>query len=250
MEEKKIPFLLLTGASSGIGKVMAMMLSEHYNIILCGRDETRLNETKRLCKNENVLIWKFDLKNLSMIEASLSFFIENNNIRIAQFVHCAGYMKMLPLKMVTEGNIADTFNTNVISAILITKALMKKRINQGGLENIVFISSNISNMGAKAFSTYAASKGALDALMRCLAVELAPDVRVNSVLPGAIKTEMTENIYENKDVLARMEATYPLGLGAPEDVSEMVIFLLSEKAKWITGQQFMVDGGRTIDISG
>ena len=86
--------------------------------------------------------------------------------------------------------------------------------------------------------------------MRCLAVELAPNVRVNSVLPGAIQTEMTGNIFENKEVLDRMAQMYPLGVGKPHDIFEMVEFLLSEKSRWITGQQFTVDGGRTINISG
>jgi NAD(P)-dependent dehydrogenase (short-subunit alcohol dehydrogenase family) len=99
-------------------------------------------------------------------------------------------------------------------------------------------------------SIYGSTKGALDSLMRCLAIELAPKVRVNSVLPGGVKTEMTASIYENKELIDRMEATYPLGFGYPEDIYEAVNFLLSDKSRWITGQQFTVDGGRTINITG
>jgi NAD(P)-dependent dehydrogenase (short-subunit alcohol dehydrogenase family) len=142
------------------------------------------------------------------------------------------------------------FNTNVISASLIVKTLISKKINISALNNVVFISSNISNMGAKAMSIYGSTKGALDSLMRCLAIELAPKVRVNSVLPGGVKTEMTASIYENKELIDRMEATYPLGFGYPEDIYEAVNFLLSDKSRWITGQQFTVDGGRTINITG
>jgi len=86
--------------------------------------------------------------------------------------------------------------------------------------------------------------------MRCLAVELAPRVRVNSVLPGAVKTEMTDGIFADDEIAGRMEKEYPLGIGSPEDIADMVRFLLSENAKWITGQQLTVDGGRTINISG
>ena len=86
--------------------------------------------------------------------------------------------------------------------------------------------------------------------MRCLAVELAPKVRVNSVLPGAVRTRMTEGIFANGEVVARMNSQYPLGLGTASNIADAVSFLLSEKASWITGQQLTVDGGATIDITG
>ena len=86
--------------------------------------------------------------------------------------------------------------------------------------------------------------------MRCLAVELAPNVRVNSVLPGAVRTRMTEGIFANAEVVERMKGQYPLGLGNPANIADAVAFLLSEKASWITGQQVTVDGGATIDITG
>ena len=79
---------------------------------------------------------------------------------------------------------------------------------------------------------------------------LAPNVRINSVLPGAVQTQMTQSIFENEEVAKRMLVTYPLGLGRPEDVYNAVSFLLSDKARWITGQQLVVDGGRIINITG
>lgn len=97
---------------------------------------------------------------------------------------------------------------------------------------------------------YGSSKAALDGLMRGLAVELAPKVRVNSVLPGAILTDMTADILNDEAVVRRMEGAYPLGLGNAEDISNTVKFLLSDDARWITGQQFYVDGGRTVNITG
>jgi len=157
---------------------------------------------------------------------------------------------MIPLKMITTEAINSTFATNVISAVLILKVLTNRKFNNAALKSAVLISSNISNFGAKAFSIYGASKAGLDGLMRSLAIELAPKVRINSVLPGAVKTAMTESIFEDQETVKRMGATYPLGLGHTNDIFEMVEFLLSEKARWITGQQFTVDGGRTINISG
>jgi NAD(P)-dependent dehydrogenase (short-subunit alcohol dehydrogenase family) len=250
MENKK-KFVLITGSSSGIGRAIAIGLSNDYNIILHGRNDEKLLESKAKCsKQHEQLIFNCDLNHVSDLENQLSAFIESNHIEIIHFVHSAGYMKMLPLKSISLEIIQNTFNTNVIAATLIMKVLINRRVNNAALTSAVFISSNISNFGAKAFSVYSASKSGLDGLMRSLSIELAPKVRINSVLPGGVKTEMTESIFEDPAVKQRIEATYPLGLGQPNDIFEMVSFLLSEKARWITGQQFTVDGGRTINITG
>jgi NAD(P)-dependent dehydrogenase (short-subunit alcohol dehydrogenase family) len=250
MDEKK-KFVLVTGASSGIGRKISIGLSATYNIVLNGRNVGRLLETKEKCSGiTEQIIFSRDLSNAKGLEEDLSLFIKENNIEINQFVHCAGFMKMVPLKMITIENINTTFATNIISAALIIKVLINRKLNNAALKSSVLISSSISNFGAKAFSIYGASKSGMDGLMRSLAIELAPKVRINSVLPGAVKTEMTESIFEDQETVKRLEATYPLGLGNTNDIYEMVEFLLSEKARWITGQQFTVDGGRTINITG
>ncbi len=248
---EKENYLLVTGASSGIGKAIALKLSEHYNVVISGRNIERLSETQQRSSNcHKVLIWQYDLEKIDSLEKDLTDYISENNISISGFIHCAGYMKLLPLKMITPAYFQSSLNINLISASLITKTLTSKKANQAALNNVVFISSNISNYGAKAMSVYGATKGGLDSLMRCLAVELAPKVRVNSVLPGAVKTEMTALIYDNKEIIDRINDTYPLGLGTPNDICGVVSFLLSDEARWITGQQFTVDGGRTINITG
>ena len=250
MDEKK-KFVLVTGASSGIGRQIAIGLSATYNVMLNGRNIERLSVTKEKCSVcTEQIIFPYDLSDVTGLEEELFTIINTTNIEITHFVHCAGFMKMVPLKMVSVETINTTFNTNIISAALIIKVLINRKFNSSALKSVVLISSNISNFGAKAFSIYGASKAGLDGLMRSLAVELAPKVRINSVLPGAVKTEMTESIFEDQETLQRMEATYPMGLGDTNDIFEMVEFLLSEKARWITGQQITVDGGRTINITG
>lgn len=243
--------LFLTGATAGIGEEIAIVLSKQYNIILSGRNTEKLEALKTKCSTDNsVYILPLDLSDLEGLEKNITTFISDNNITIEKFVHCAGFMKMVPLKLVSQDLMLETFKTNVFSANTIIKLLTNKKVNNSSLNNVVLISSNISNRGAKAMSTYGSSKAALDGLMRGLAVELAPKVRLNSVLPGAVITEMTKSIFENEDVSNRMSAQYPLGIGLPNDVADAVSFLLSEESRWITGQQLTVDGGRSINITG
>lgn len=243
------PYLLITGSSSGIGEEMAIQFSRDFNIIVHGRDTERLNEVCNRLSEGKHLIWQYDLADTENLEQSLSTFISDNGIQITYFVHSAGYMKMYPVKMLNASVFNSSFSINVVAPALITKTLVGRK-NGKALKSAVFISSNISNFGAKAFSVYGAAKAGLDGLMRSLAMELAPDVRVNSVLPGGIRTRMTEHMYQNEDLIQRMAATYPLGLGNTLDIFHAVHFLLSDDARWVTGQQLTVDGGRTINITG
>ena len=243
-------YVLLTGASSGIGREMAIQMSREHLLILGGRDSVRLNETRQVCcAPENHIIWQFDLSLVDELAASITALLAAEKARVSAFVHCAAVLKMLPLKSLTLEQIRDTFNTNFFSAMELTTVLMKKKINDRQLRSIVFISSIASKFGARGFSAYSASKGALDALMKSLAVELAPEVRANSVLPGGVRTRMTDRIFENTEMVAKFERDYPLGIGEATDIVNAVEFLISEKSRWITGQQMIVDGGRTTSIS-
>lgn len=243
--------ILITGASSGIGREMAIRFSENYKIVLVGRNLGRLTEVRNMCSRpEDHLIWQYDLSQIRGIEEAYLSFARSHQLEVNNLVCCAGMIKTYPIKMVTADTITEMFNTNVFASFLLTKVLVNKRINGDALCNIVYISSNISNFGAKAHSMYSSSKAAVDGMMRSLAVELAPHVRVNSVLPGGIRTPMTEHIYKDEQLAERINSTYPLGLGQTSDIYGAVKFLLSEDARWITGQQITVDGGRTINITG
>lgn len=247
MEERK--YILITGSSSGMGEEMALQFSRDFNIILNGRDMERLEGVRNRLEPGNHLVWNYNLCNVQNLEQSLISLIAENDIQISNFVHSAGFMKMFPLKMLNAEVFNNSFNVNVVSAALITKTLVGRK-NQKALESAVFISSNISNFGAKAFGVYSSAKAGLDGLMRSLAMELAPAVRINSVLPGGVRTRMTEHMYQDEELINRMAATYPLGLGQTSDIYHAVRFLLSDEARWITGQQLVVDGGRTVNITG
>jgi NAD(P)-dependent dehydrogenase (short-subunit alcohol dehydrogenase family) len=137
----------------------------------------------------------------------------------------------------------------VLAAMEITRVLMRKNVNHKSLESIVFISSIASQFGAKGFTAYCASKAGLDGLMKALAVELGPEVRVNSVLPGGVRTPMTDAMFDDPATAERLTRDYPLGIGLPSDISDAVAFLMSAQARWITGHQLVVDGGRSANIS-
>ena len=236
-------YTLVTGASSGVGKEVAIYLSKDRNIILNGRNIDKLLETQKECKC-NSIIWCYDLSDVYNLEKEFTLFIEKNEIKIDGFVHCAGVMKMMPIRSVGLELLNSTFSVNVFAPMMITKMLTSKRVNGQNLK-----SSNISNRGAVAFSVYGASKSALDGLMRNLSIELAPNVRINSILPGAMITEMTKDIFADDSKRNEFEKNYPLGIGTPQDIVGTVEFLLSDKSRWITGQQVTIDGGRTISIT-
>jgi len=247
---EKDNYILITGATSSIGSAIVETLSDKYKLIIHGRNKCKLQ--KLLNSNKYLktsLLWEQDLNDVDNIENNLKNLILSYNIKISCFIHVASILSLQPIKIIKLKTIQESLNVNYISSALITKTLLSHTINPS-LENIVFISSNICNRGAKAFSLYASTKGAVDSMMRCLSVELAPKVRVNSVLPGAIKSQMTKNIFEDKEIEKRMLQTYPLGFGEPNDIAQVVEFLISDNAKWITGQQIVVDGGRIINITG
>lgn len=242
--------LLLTGASSGIGRDMAIGLSDRYSLILNGRDAERLEETRRACRSpERHLCWPRDLAEVGTLGAALTGFLGEHGAQVSGFVHCAAILKVLPLRSIAIEHAQDVMNTNVLAAMEITRVLTRRAVNGRSLEGIVFISSIAGRFGAKGFTAYCASKAALDGLMKALAVELGPQVRVNSVLPGGVRTPMTDAMFDDPDTAERLTRDYPLGVGLPSDIGDAVAFLLSPQARWITGHQMTVDGGRSANIS-
>lgn len=233
-------YTLLTGASSGIGAAIAKRLGGQRALILGGRDADKL----RRVAGERDVVWRYDLRDVEGIQASLAGLLEQRQAVIDCFVHCAGVVKVLPARLTDCAVVQEVMNVNVLSAVQIVRTLLKKQ-NHGALANVLFISSTYSIKGVKGQAIYSASKGALDALMLSLAVELAPAVRVNSVLPGGVKTAMSQRAFEDPQQLEKMKQEYLLRLGEVDDVVNAVEFMLSDKASWITGQKFVVDGGQT-----
>lgn len=164
------------------------------------------------------------------------------------FVHFAGIAYTEPVNFFTKEKFEEIMWSNVGLALEIIKHITKKKYSEN--LSIVLVGSVAGLKGASCISQYAASKAAIIGVTRALAVELAPKgIRVNCVSPGHIKDTRMSNENENivGDVAFKeIEKKHLLGFGEKEDVCNMVEYLLSDKAKWITGQNFVIDGGYTV----
>ncbi|BDU78685.1 SDR family NAD(P)-dependent oxidoreductase [Mesoterricola sediminis] len=239
--------ILVTGASSGIGAAVALRLSESSPLVLGGRDLPRLERTAAQCRRSHpARSWAYDLQDLAGLPEAVAALAREGPI--SAFVHCAGSVNPLPLRNVTPDQLLEPLTLHVLAAAEIARLLSLKRINGSSLTSIVLIGSIWGPFAAKGHTAYVVSKAALEGLTRGLAVDLAPRVTVNAVLPGAVDTPMAGRALEDPQVRTRLETDYPLGIGTPEAIAGAVAFLLSRDAGWITGQSLTVDGGRTIHL--
>ena len=167
--------------------------------------------------------------------------------RLDGVVHSAGMDDRAPLKIVSAGQMEALWRINVSAGLWLAKGFRQRQVNNGG-GSIVFLSSAAGLVGQPAHSVYSASKGAVVAMARSLAVELAREhIRVNCIAPGAVKTEMFGEFSKtlSEEQRAAIEREHPLGLGEPMDIAHAAAFLLAPSARWITGTTLVVDGGYT-----
>ena len=239
LNNKKI---LITGASSGIGSVIAIECSKMgANVIITGRSEERLLKTFELLQGDNN---EYVVADLSLKEG-LDFLV-NQISTLDGVVHCAAILKKLPLKFINEKAWLETMETNLFAPALLSQRLVKKsKVNDGS--SIVFISSIAASVASFGNISYMASKGAINSLARGMALELATKkIRVNYIQPALIRTNLTDKAMSQED-LDNYVQRFPLGrFGKPEEVAYSAIFLLSDATKWITGTSITVDGGVTL----
>ena len=238
-------YVLITGASSGIGRAIAVQLSNEYRIILSGRNMERLQETKEMCHGEGHIIFVHDLAECKTIGDKLTAFLQEHQVSVFGFVHSAGISPIAPLRMTSLSQMFEIMNVNFFAAAIILKTLSNRKVNKKNLHNVVFVSSVAAIKGARGQAVYSASKGALNAFVKSMAIELAPNVRVNAVMPGGIRTAMTESLYDSMSALGKMDNNL-LGPGSVEDIAEAVSFFMSDKSRWITGETLVVDGGSCV----
>lgn len=232
--------ILVTGASSGIGREIVYQLNfQNANIVTTGRDSKKLNDTTFNVDGHNIIYSKaLDLNNDDELEKFISEMPKVDGV-----VFCAGIAEYVPVKFLNKNKIQKTLDINFISQTQLTRLLIKyKKINPNG--SLIYISSISSLQGISATASYAASKAALNAFMRVTASELAPQgIRANSLCPGIVKTPMGEMVSE---LNPEIEKEYPLGLGDPADIAHACVFFLSDKSRWITGSELVMDGGLTL----
>ncbi|MCD4676667.1 MAG: SDR family oxidoreductase [Desulfobacula sp.] len=240
--------ILVTGASSGIGRSTAVLLSRlGADIVLAGRSKERLQETYNQLSSGNHCLEPYDLAaDVNGIPGWIK--------KIAEIVgpfqglaHCAGIEYILPVLAITHEKYDELMRINTEAAFFLAKGFRQKKCHKEGA-SIVFIASVAGIIGQAGLSIYSASKGALISLTKALAIEFARnDIRVNSISPGHIETAMGLKVKSNlpKEQYESIINMHPLGLGSPEDVANAVAFLLAETGRWITGTNLVVDGGYT-----
>ena len=241
--------ILVEGASSGIGRATAIVLSNcGAKLSLVARREDALRETLESLTGEGHSIYPFDLKKTNEIGEMISQLVRTNG-PVDGLAYCAGVSTNRPLSMYTYEKIHDVMLINFYAYYETIRILSKKgNFNPGA--SFVAISSTASVKGSPAQSAYAASKAAIDASMRCMAKELSgKGIRLNTVMPSMVRTAMFEKFSDRSGSVGNYNAMIAerqyLGIGEPTDVANAIAFLLSNESRFITGIQLPVDGGYT-----
>ena len=239
--------VLVTGASSGIGRSTSIQLSRlGARLILVARDKQRLCDTERQLNGKSHRVAPFDLQDLSAVPEWLKCLAHEEG-ELSGLVHCAGVHMARPLRFVDTDKVEELIRVNVLAAQQLAKGFRQRQV-RASTGSIVFVSSVMALVGQAGVSTYCASKGALTAMARSLALELAGEgIRVNCVAPGIVESEMTSHLARSltEEQFTAIRKMHPLGIGHTDDVAHAVSFLLADSSRWITGSTLVVDGGYT-----
>lgn len=229
--------VLVTGASSGIGRATAVECSRMgARLCITGRDAERLDETFRSLEGEGHIQLTADLTDERQIVEMVSRLPMLDGV-----VHSAGITRFMLAKHIDMEDIKEMMDTNVSSILILNRELLaEKKINSGA--SFVFLSSAITRSNHIGYTLYSASKAALVSIARVLGRELAEmKCRANVVSPGMVRTPLVEASLD--ETLEKDEMRYPLGYGKPEDVAWSCIYLLSDASRWVTRSEFAIDGG-------
>ncbi len=229
--------VLVTGASSGIGRQAAIAASRAgAAIVATGRDPERLAETMSMLESrEGNIATTGDLA----VDGDLTKIAEAAGT-VDGVVHAAGITGPIPVRVVTRPFIQDRFDANYFGPLLLTQRILaRNRMRANG--SIVFIASISAHTGTRGMSVYSSTKASLVVTAKCLALEVAKHgIRVNCLSPGLVRTPLFKP--DEQEWLDNEEKRYPLGLGTPEDVANAALFLLAPASRWMTGQTIIMDG--------
>lgn len=220
---------VIVGGSSGIGLSLTKQLTDE------GHDVTVLSRN-----NSDDLPKKVKHKKFDVLKDEIK---EDDFDKIDGLVYCPGSINLKPFKGLKDEDFLNDFKINVLGAARVIRSLEKK-LKQSGAGSIVLFSTVAVSQGMPFHSSTAAAKAGVEGLGKSLAAELAPKVRVNIVAPSITDTPMASNLLGSDEKREKSAARHPMHkVGQPEDIAAISAFLLSDKAKWITGQVFGVDGG-------
>lgn len=233
--------ILVTGATSGIGRTTAIICSKMgATVVATGRSEERLNETIASLDGEGHIAVVADITNGEDIDC-----LVHSCPALQGVVHCAGVGDRTMLKMAREKDIERVMKTNFDAPVLLQRALLKKKKIESSA-SIVFVASRAPFAPTPGNGLYAASKGALIAYAKVLGLELANQlIRVNCVCPAMVWTELVQRDAELTGMnYHEAEKAYPLKrYGKPEDIANLIVYLLSDASCWMTGSCIDITGG-------
>jgi NAD(P)-dependent dehydrogenase (short-subunit alcohol dehydrogenase family) len=232
--------ILVTGASSGIGRGIAIACSRMgANVIVCGRNEEKLENTAKLMEGKGHILLQGDLT----VSADIASMV-NQVPLLDGIVHCAGVGQRILCKQLEETDISAVMDVNFKAPVMLQKVLLtEKKVKKGA--SILFIASIASWSPSIGNSMYSASKGAIISYAKCLSLELAPrGIRVNCISPAMVWTDLVTKGGVNIELLEKDEKNYPLQrYGTAEDIAHLSVYMLSDASRWMTGSNVEITGG-------
>lgn len=238
--------ILVTGASSGIGRAVSILTSQlGGQVVLTGRRAEELSHTLAEMDGTGHCCVPFDLRDLDSYGNLIEQCCEDG--KLDGLVHCAGIAKPLPLKTLSPAAITEIMDTNFTSFMLLAKYLSKKKYTSDGASLVAISAVNV-HYPQKCMSVYAASKAALEAAVRTLALELYPSrkLRINALVVGPAATPMCGAAEGDLSLVGTQSEITPnlMGIASPDDIAKMAAVLLDDTSAYVTGRNFYVDGGR------
>lgn len=235
--------VLVTGASSGIGQAIAVECSKLGATVICtARNEERLEQTLSLLEGDGHQYIRADLTDSASIDALVEQLPKLDGVS-----HNAGMGQTMLTSFAKDEAVAQIMNVNVMSVVqLQTRLLKKRKVIKNA--SIVFMSSIGGYILSPGNAFYGMTKAALVPYVKGLAHELGKKgIRVNSIHPGMVETPLIKRDAIASESYERDKQRYPLGrYGQPEDIAHLAAFLLSDASSWITGAQYVIDGGRLV----
>ena len=228
--------ILLIGGSHGIGLEIVKQLHQDANVIVASRTKDNLSDLE--VTHHTFDAFKDNLEDLFLPE------------QLDGFIYCPGTINLKPFKMLKQADFEEDMQKNFISLVNCTKVVLP-HLKNSDQASIVYFSTVAVQVGMPFHTSVAASKGAIEGFSKALAAEYAPSFRVNVIAPSLTNTPLAEKLLSNDEKKKKMDERHPLKrVGEAKDIANMVVFLLSEKSSWMTGQVLGMDGGlSTINLN-